>query len=663
MLCLAAGILTGCEKPVAIDYSGPTAGWDVVTGSTGGGQFSPLTQIDKTNVDRLEIAWTYESPDFKGPGGYGGEGGGSDYGHQSSSVSVNPIVAGGKMLICTPLHRVVALDPETGEELWSHDPKMDMSTPSHSCRGVAVWSDAKGSDSASAFCADRVLSFSGDGRLIALDLESGSPCPGFGRGGTVDITEGLGPKKQTDIFQTSPPLVVGDRIITGLSVRDGFSTDIVGGGVRAYDARTGNLEWLWDAAPPGSPPVTAEDVARGEIVRKATPNVWTLMSADIDNDLLFVPTGNPSLDYYKGEYEGGERDDLTYYGTSVVALRASTGEVVWNFQVVHHDLWDYDVATQPALYEHRNPDGSVVPALAVASKPGHIFLLHRLTGEPIFPVEERPVPQSDVPGEKTSPTQPFPTAPAPVFPARLTEDDIITYPLLSKGCMEQFRALRNEGVFTPPSLQKTIQYPANPGGFNWGGMAIDPESGVMVSSYLNMLFYIQLEPRTDTRTAAEDDDPVDWSNHPQYGTPYRATIKPVLSDLGMPCNKPPWGLIVAFNLWTGEKLWEKPLGDLNTRVPLVGRFFDFGGPVSGGPIQTASGLVFIGGSSDENFHAYAAASGELLWRARLPFSGHATPMTYRLSEDSKQYVVIASGGSAALDTRSGNILVAFTLPD
>ena len=405
---------------------------------------------------------------------------------------------------------------------------------------------------------------------------------------------------------------------------------------------------------------TAAEIERGATLTRGTPNAWTTLSADLKNGLIFVPTGNPSVDYYKGK----ERSPMSHYGSSVVALRATTGEVVWNFQIVHHDLWDYDTATQPALYDHRGPNGEAIPALAVASKPGHIFLLNRLTGQPLFPVEERPVPQSDAPGEWTSPTQPFPTKPAPVFKTPVTKDDLIDWPFVSAGCAEQFAALRNEGMFTPPSLQKTIQFPANPGGFNWGGMAIDPASGTMVSTYLRMLFRAQLVPNSDKRSGAEDNDPVNWSDLPQHGTPYRLQTGPLLSKRGMPCLKPPWGVIVAYNLWTGEKLWEKPLGDLGGYIPIIGRWLNVGVPLMGGPIQTATGLTFIGASSDRNFRAFDAATGKVLWRTRLPYSAYATPMTYRLSPTGKQYIVIATGGNALFDgNKVGNTLVAYALPN
>ena len=649
-------LLSACGENSQIDYSGPVAGWPDVTGSKGGGQFSPLTQIDKDNVTRLEVAWTYSSDDFKGPGGYDetGKTPEGDGVHSSVSVSVTPIIAGDTMLLCTPLHRVVALDPETGRELWSYDPQMDRAMQSHVCRGVARWN---ASDSlAGRPCQQRVLFMSGDGRLIALDVGTGLPCVDFGEGGTVDLTHGLGPVKRGEYYQTSPPLVFGDLVIAGSAVRDSFRTETAGGVIRAFDVRSGRLVWAWDPVPPGMPAVTAEDIAKGGTFTRGTPNSWALLSADVDNNLLFVPTGNPGVDYYRGK----SRDRFNYYGSSVVALNALTGAVVWHFQTVHHDIWDYDIGTQPVLYQHRGN----IPAVAVATKQGHLFLLNRLNGEPLFPVEERPVPGSDVPTEWTSPTQPFPTLPEPIAGSALTDRDLMNYPFVSKGCQERFARLRSGPLFTPPSLQGTLIYPGIGGGFNWGGMAVNPATGTMVTTYLRMPFSVQLLPRQNELSAEQDNEPVNfnWMRAPQYGTPYRLSTDAFLSDRGIPCIKPPWGMIMAIDLASGNTIWKKPIGSLNGYIPLIGRWIDIGTPVSGGPLQTASGLVFVAATTDEYFRALDAQTGEVLWAKQLPFSAHAIPMTYRLSPQSRQFLVIASGGSIGMDKRTGNTLVAFALP-
>ena len=623
--------VAGCRLPVA--------GWSETTGGKGGGQYSPLTQIDKNNVNRLSIAWTWESPDF-----YSGE---QVLGpHSTSNVEATPIIAGDKMVLCTPLHRVVALDPITGKELWNYDPLMDQRIGSHFCRGVASWSEPQ-VDKTKA-CQQRIFSTTGDGRLIALDLVTGKLCGDFGNAGTVDMKQNLGPLKISEYYQTAPPLVFKDLALSGSGVRDGFRNDTAGGVVRAWDVRTGRLVWAFDPVGPGMTPVTAEDASAGKIFTRGTPNVWSFMSADLDHDLIFLPTGNAPADHFKGQPR-----EIDHYGSSVVALDAATGKMVWSFQTVHHDLWDYDVPAQPVLYEHQGK----IPALAVSTKMGHIFLLNRLTGKPIFPVEERPVPASDVPGEWTSPTQVFPTLPKPVFSDHLAAEDVMDYPYFSRGCKAIYETTRHEGMFTPPSLRGTLQRPGLSGGFNWGAGSVNAHTNTLVTTFLDIPYVIKLIPRTIERKAEDDDDPVNWGDAPQYGTPYTFHRAPFLSEKNVPCVKPPWGSIIAIDLNSGRELWRKPLGSMLGRVPLIGALLDVGVPVIGGNIQTASGLTFLAASADETLRAFETDSGKELWSAHLPFSAHSTPMTYRLSRDGKQYLVVATGGSFGIDAKVGNTLV------
>ena len=652
MVLLPALLIPGCSREGTIDYSGPIAGWDEATGSKGGGQYSPITQINRDNVSRLRVAWTY-SPSNGDNVSDGTAAGVPKAGvHPSAIVEATPIIAGDKLVTCTPMHRVIALDPSTGKELWQYDPKINMGNWLAKCRGVTSWHEPQ-IDPTKA-CQQRILSTSGEGRLIAIDLENGKPCQDFGNKGEVSMTKDLGPVMEGEYGNTSPPLVVNDLVIVAPGVRDGFSNDMPGGVVRAWDARNGRLVWAWDPVGPGMRPVTAEDAAEGKIFTRSTPDAWGYLSADVERGLIYVPTGHAPVDHYKGA-----RRDIDYYGSSVVALDATTGRVVWSFQSVHHDIWDYDVGAQPVLYEHQDK----VPALAVSTKLGHIFLLNRVTGVPIFPVEERRVPASDVPGEWASPSQPFPTLPKPVFPERLTQNDLIGYPFMSHGCNEALAFMRNDGIFTPPSLRGSLIRPGISGGFNWGSGSIDPTTATMVTTYLDLPFIVRLVPRTDERSADEDHRPFNFMDLPQYGTPYRVQRRPFLSDRGVPCVKPPWGVIMAIDLDSGKALWRKPLGTLNGQVPLIGSLINIGTMVSGGSLQTASGLVFIGAAIDEYFRAFDTSTGKEVWRTRLPFSAHATPMTYRLDKDSKQYIVIATGGSAAMDPTAGDKLVAFALPD
>jgi len=369
---------------------------------------------------------------------------------------------------------------------------------------------------------------------------------------------------------------------------------------------------------------------------------------------VFVPTGNPSPDHYAGE----ERGELDYYGSSVVALNADTGKVAWNFQTVHHDVWDYDMAAQPVAFDFRGQ----TPAVIAATKMGHIFLLNRETGEPLFPVEERPVPQTDVPGEFTSKTQPFPVKPKPLHPASLSEDEIwgIT-PWDKQYCREFFNSLRYEGIFTPPSFQGTLAYPGLGGGINWGSVSVDPIKQRMVVNLQIAPFTMKVVPQAEVGDVSGGDL---VGLAPQRGTPYAVTRSVFATEWPdmKPCVEPPWGKLLSIDLNSGEIIWERELGNLNKLAPFgLGKFFPWGTPNTGGSIQTAGDLIFIGATLDHYFRAFDSDSGELLWEQEMPYAAHATPMTYRLNKDSKQYVVIAAGGHGPLGSAPGDALIAFAL--
>jgi quinoprotein glucose dehydrogenase len=650
---LASLWLTACGEHASIDYGGPVAGWPEVTGSVGGGQYSPLTQINRDNVEHLKVAWTYDSPDVPAVGDSGVLGGGdAKEVHPSFSVETTPILFDDALVFCTPFHRVVALDAETGKQRWTYDPKMDRaSVPSHACRGVASWTDATAA--AGSVCRQRVISTSGDGRLFAVDLRSGRPCDQFGDHGVVDLKANLGELKPRELYHTSPPLIAHDLVIIGGAIRDGFRSNVAGGVVRAFDARSGRLTWAFDPVGPGMTPVTAEDAADGAVFTRGTPNVWSFMSADLEHGLVYLPMGNAAVDFYKG----AERP-IDYYGSSVVALKIDSGEVAWRFKTVNHDIWDYDIAAQPILYEH----GGKVPAIAVATKSGNVFLLNRLTGEPIFRVEERLVPATDVPRETVAATQPFPTKPQPLSRA-VTEQDVMDYPIWSRGCRDTFLASRHEGMYTPPSLRGTLQSPGVSGGFNWGSTSIDPEHRVFIGVYLDFPWVIKLEPRNPPISGDAKDVPGSWADAPQYDTPYSATRIPFLSQKGVPCTRPPWGELVAIDLDSGDVNWRRPIGSLQGRVPIIGHWLDVGAPVSGGVLQTAGGIAFAGATIDEHLRAFDTTTGKTLWSVHLPYSTHAIPMTYRLRKDGKQYLVVATGGANGIDVNLGNRVIAYTLAD
>ncbi len=440
LVCTAAG----CRGVPEVEPGGPTANWPVWGGDEGGLHYSPLDQIDRDNVRFLELAWEHHSGDFNAPGP----------GRMPTALQVTPIVTNDTLYYCTPYMRVFALDPETGEERWSFDPGLrarGIGGPYPlTCRGVAYWEASPGARAPGRTCRKRILYGTKDSELWALDADTGRPCADFGEGGKVALREGLEPGiPPWEYYVTSPPLVIGDRVILGALVADQLRADAPSGVVRAFDVRSGRLLWAWDPVPPGY----RAEIPPGERYHRGTPNVWSILSGDEQRGLVFVPTGNASPDSY-----GGERHGLDYYSSSTVALRADTGEVAWHFQTVHHDLWDYDVGTQPELFQIDGV-GRGRPGVLQATKMGHIFLLDRETGEPLYPVEERPVPRGGVLGEALSPTQPFPTHPPPLHPTELTPENV-GYTFVDRGsCVEALARYRFDGIFTPPTLEGSIQYP------------------------------------------------------------------------------------------------------------------------------------------------------------------------------------------------------------
>jgi quinoprotein glucose dehydrogenase len=634
LLLVAFGL--GCGGPP--DRSGPVADWPFYGGDAGGRRWSPLDEITPANVGRLELAWVHRSGDvLDGSASLG-----------KSSLQVTPIVVDGTLYACTPRGRVFALDPETGRERWRYDPGVDASQfYIVNCRGVSSWLDEAAPEGSS--CRRRIFVATLDARLIALDAASGTPCAEFGAGGSVDLGAGIGERAPGEYGVTSPPALVGGRVVVGSMVLDNRRTDSPGGVVRAFDARTGALAWAWDPVPPGAAG------ANGAYTR-GTTNAWAPLSVDEARGLVFVPTGNTSPDYY-----GGQRGGLDLYSSSVVALDAASGRVRWHFQTVHHDVWDYDVPAQPTLFDWPGPDGPV-PALVQATKLGHLFVLARETGAPLLPVEERPVPQAGaVPGETLAATQPFPVLPAPLHPAALSAGDAFGFTFWDRAkCREAIAALRSDGVFTPPSGQGSVQYPGMIGGMNWGGVAVDPERGLLVVNTQRIATRIRLLTREELR-AKYGDTPPAYGVEPQEGTPYALERAPLLSPLGAPCNPPPWGTLAALDLATGALRWEVPLGTTRDLAPWP-LWLDTGTPNLGGPLVTRSGLVFIGATTDFFLRAFDLESGRELWKARLPTAAHATPMTYRVRDGGRQYVVIAAGGHGLLGTPPGDALLAFALP-
>lgn len=622
-----------------------SADWPEYGGNAAGQRYSAARQITPSNVANLRVAWTVPVREYEGP-------------HPSGTFEATPVLWRDTLYFDTPVDVVLAVNGATGKVLWSFDPKV---VPKQwhitTSRGVALWHSP---GAASAVCHDRVFVATLDRRLLALDARNGHPCSGFGRDGVVNLAKDVYAPDPAMLQYTSPPVVVGDRVILGSSVADNQTTNAPSGAVRAFDARTGKQLWSWEPLPWAA--------ARKPPHTSGSGNAWAPLAADPEHDLVFVPTGSPSVDYYGGTRVGDNRD-----ADSIVALRASTGEKVWAFQLVHHDLWDYDTASQPLLFTWR---GSV-PAVAITNKTGMIYVFNRLTGQPLFPIEERKVPPSTVPGEIAWPTQPYSSV-QPLVPMQFSVDQMPPSDKADEAfCRHLMPQLDYRGPFTPPSLKGTVIYPAALGGPNWGSSALDPATGIMYTRVNSMAYLVWLhnqwrsKPAKIVRYFWEKDAPYwmggkpgmediqsdelhppdaggsdeDWSV--LKGTPYQMHLSALTSRRGVPCGGAPYGRLVATDLKTGKQLWSVPNGKMRN---------DFQGSLgASGPIVTASSLLLLAASADQYLRAYDVPNGRELWKTRLPAPGTGTPMSYMVN--GRQYVVVAVGKGA----NGADQLVAFAL--
>lgn len=628
--------------PAAPAATGAHDGWSHYGGSQHGMQYSSLTRITPGNVTGLREVWRYRTGEL----GEGHDGG--------FAFQANPVLAEGRLYLSTGAAEMIALDPATGAEIWRHDPEIERgrSYNEHANRGVTSWIDP---DAASgAICRHRIITGTLDARLIAVDGATGAPCPSFGQNGEVflSVDVGITAGEQRIYSVTSPPVVVGDVMVVGSAIGDNVRTDSPLGIVRGLDVRTGAERWRWDPVPRSAEDPAFSGWELDEAVRTGAANAWPPLAADAALGIVYVPTGSPSPDFYGGERRGDNR-----YANSLVALRAATGELLWYQQLVHHDVWDYDLPAQPTLVDLQR-DGGTIPAVIQATKMGMLFTFNRVTGEPVFAIEERPVPQSGVPGEHLSPTQPFPVAPPPyVRHAPVTEDDAYGLLLFDKwACADALASMRSEGIYTPPSLEGTVQLPSYAGGSNWGGLSFDPDSQIAVVNAMDVATQVTLIPR-------EEVDENTGSYSAMLGTPYVMTRDFFLSPIGMPCIGPPWGTLTGIDMTKGTIAWQVPLGTVQDIAPAIVPNLTYGGQTLGGPIITASGLVFIGGAPDNYLRAFALDSGRELWKARLPANAQATPMTYYLEDTGRQYVVIAAGGHPRGGLRAADYVIAFALPE
>jgi quinoprotein glucose dehydrogenase len=652
LLCAAAIAATlaatACAGPESSNQKPGTTEWPAYGYDAGGSRFSPASQITIDNAHLLQVAWTYrtgETDSTIGP----------THAADRARFETTPIVLNDVMYINTPLGRVIALDPASGTEIWRYDAHVDRAIMpgDFASRGVTAWQDP--SLDTGTTCALRIYLATVDARLIALDGRTGTPCASFGANGSIDLTKGLrNPPDQSDAeyVETSPPAIIDGLVVIGSSIGDNGRVNKPSGEVRAFDARTGVLKWAFDPVTqdPSDPHYNSWG-PNGHSTGAA--NVWSVMAVDSARDLIFLPTTSPSPDYYGGERIGDNR-----YANSVVALNGHTGKVVWEFQTVHHDLWDYDNASPPALVTITH-DGRKQDVVLEATKTGQLFVLDRDTGKPVFPVAERPVPASDVPGEHSWPTQPFNTVIPPLSPQGVDSSDIWgDTPASLAACRAMTRSLRNDGVYTPPSLQGTIQRPANFGGAAWGGVAFDPKSNLVIAPENRLAVMVQLIDSAKFRRegVSEADSRLDYEYTRMRGTPYVMRRRILLAPDTLPCIKPPFTTLVAVDMSSGAMKWEVPLGDW----PLGGKP-PWGSIVLGGPIATAGGVVFQAGTLDRQIRAFDIATGHELWHARLPAGARSTPMTYLSAKSGKQYVVVSAGGGDEFGR--GDYVTAFALPD
>ena len=608
------------------------AGWSSYGGQPSGGQFSAATLIDSGNVDRLERAWSVHTGDVVNASAYNG----------GTSFQATPILWNRTLFVCTPLNRVIALDAISGEVKWTFDAHQylpeEMPRISGNCRGVAIAADTGAEHSTSA-CAARIYRGDVFGNFFAIDAKTGMLCSDFGDGGIINVND-YDNHGRTGLFLSSPPAIYGNLIILGSGVGDNMFANADDGIVRALDTKTGDLVWEFNPIP-----ADLSDQTGGA-------NVWSMMAVDEANGLVILPTSSPSVDPY-----GAHRSLPIPFANSVIALDATDGHVVWHQQLVRHDLFDYDIPSQPILSILRI-DGEDVPIVIQITKMGYVFVFHRITGEPIFAIEDIQVPASDVPGETASPTQPRPVKPAPFARQSLSRDEIWGLTAIDReSCLSQFDQLRNEGIFTPPSTQGTLQIPSALGGGNWGGAAYDQSRNLLIVKTQNLASVIKLVP-ADPNEERELGSPLEFLQKPLNETPYRLEGEFFVSSLGLPCTPPPWGELVAIDLSIGEQVWKRPLGAVPVGIFSLSE--DWGSPNVGGPIATASGLIFVGAGMDNAFRAIDSETGEELWiDDDLPAPVMSVPMTYEL--DGEQFIVVTAGGNALAETELSDAIVAYKL--
>ncbi|MFW3899631.1 glucose/quinate/shikimate family membrane-bound PQQ-dependent dehydrogenase [Pseudomonas bharatica] len=637
----------------------PDGDWQAYGRTEYGDRYSPLRQITPSNIYQLEEAWrirTGDLPSADDP---------VELTNQNTPLKVN-----GMLYACTAHSKVLALDPDTGAEIWRFDPQIKSPSGSFkgfahmTCRGVSYYDEnnyvnADGSpapkiseagQAVARACPRRLYLPTADARLIVLNADNGKVCEGFANNGTIDLTQGIGPFTAGGYYSTSPAAITRSLVIIGGHVTDNESTNEPSGVIRAYDVHDGRLVWNWDSNNPDD----TKPLAPGKTYSRNSANMWSLASVDENLGMVYLPLGNQTPDQWGADRTPGAEK----FSAGIVALDLATGKVRWNYQFTHHDLWDMDVGSQPTLLDLKTADG-VKPALIAPTKQGSLYVLDRRDGTAIVPIREIPVPQGAVPGDHTAPTQA--RSDLNLLGPDLTEQAMWgASPFDQMLCRIQFRELRYEGQYTPPSVQGSLVYPGNVGVFNWGSVSVDPVRQLLFTSPNYMAFVSKMVPRAEVAEGSKRESETSGVQ-PNTGAPYAVTMHPFMSPLGVPCQAPAWGYVAGIDLLSNKVVWKHKNGTSRDSSPIpIG--LPIGVPSMGGSIVTASGLGFLSGTLDQYLRAYDVNTGKELWKSRLPAGGQATPMTYT-GKDGKQYVLVTAGGHGSLGTRMGDYIIAYKLPN
>ncbi|MBJ8417858.1 glucose/quinate/shikimate family membrane-bound PQQ-dependent dehydrogenase [Acinetobacter courvalinii] len=635
--------------------------WQHYGQDAGGSRFAALDQITRDNVHQLKEVWRFRTGDFTTGSGNGAE------------DQMTPLQVGNKIFLCTPHNNIFALEADSGKQLW----KAEVNSKSDAwerCRGVAYFDSTQalvqptlaGATPVKAVanntsCLRRVYTNTPDGRLIAVNADTGERCKDFGVEGTVDLLKGLGEGTTAPRFEvTSAPTIAGTVIVVGSRIADNFAADMPGGVIRAYDVITGELRWAFDPRDP-DPNYVLKD---GETYKRSSANSWAAMSYDPQMNAVFLPMGSSSVDVW-----GGNRQPLDHkYNSSVLALDATTGQEKWVYQTVHNDLWDFDLPMQPSLVDFPMKDGSNKPAVVIGTKSGQFFVLDRVTGQPLTKVVEQAVKPADIPGEQYSPTQPRSVEMPQIGNQTITESDMWgATPFDQLMCRINFKSMRYEGLFTAPGTDKSLSFPGSLGGMNWGSIAFDPSHQYMFVNDMRLGLWIQLIKQTpeDLAVQANGGEKVNTGMGavPMKGTPYKVNKDRFWSKLMIPCQKPPYGTMTAVDMKTRQVAWQVPMGTVEDTGPMgikMGLPVPIGMPTIGGPMATQGGLVFFAATQDYYLRALDSSSGKELWKARLPVGSQGTPISYVSPKSGKQYVLITAGG-ARQSPDHGDYVIAYSL--